>query len=301
MKLLPWIQLIRWQNLIMLLLVHLLLRYAVFPKFGVLPFLSNYQFLLLSLSCILVMAGGYILNDVIDIRTDEINKPEKVIIDNGIGIPSAKIAYVILSMAGLSLGLYLSHLTGITVNFLWHPITVLLLMIYSKYLKNSFLYGNLLISILIFISIVIIACFDLLPGTNAVNPNDTRIVFNLIFTFGAFAFLLTLLREISKDAEDIEGDRITGSNTLPVRYGFKTTNRVLGFAGIATCILILILSFNNSALSPFFFLYLIFAVILPLVYFMYQVKNNSRAIDYSKSSLFLKLIMLSGTLSLLFV
>jgi len=40
---------------------------------------------------------------------------------------------------------------------------------------------------------------------------------------------------------------------------------------------------------------------LPLVYFVYQVKNNARAIDYSKSSLFLKLIMLTGTLSLLFV
>jgi 4-hydroxybenzoate polyprenyltransferase len=247
------------------------------------------------------MAGGYILNDIIDIRTDKINKPEKVIIDNSIGIPGAKIAYVILSMAGLSLGLYLSHLTGKTVNYFWHPVTVLLLIIYSIYLKNSFLYGNLLISFLILIGIVIIACFDLIPATTELNPNNPGIVLNLIFTFGAFAFLLTLLREISKDAEDIEGDLITGSNTLPLRYGFKTTNKVLGFAGIATCILILTLSFNNRVLSPFFFLYLIFAVILPLVYFVYQVKNNASAKDYRKSSLFLKLIMLTGMLALLFV
>jgi len=301
MKLLPWIQLIRWQNLIMLLLVHLLLRYVVFPKYGVLPFLSNYQFLLLSLSCILVMAGGYILNDIIDIRTDKINKPEKVIIDKSIGIPSAKIAYFILSSAGLALGLYLGILTGKTVNYLWHIVTVLLLIIYCKYLKNSFLYGNLLISLLIFISIVIIACFDLIPGTNAVNPNNTRVVYNLIFTFGAFAFLLTLLREISKDAEDIEGDRITGSNTLPLRYGFRTTNRVLGITGISTCILILFLSLKSSSLSNSFFLYLVLGTVLPLLYFVYQLKNNTRAKDYSKSSLFLKLIMLTGTLSLLFV
>jgi len=301
MKLLPWIQLIRWQNLIMLLLVHLLLRYTVFPKYGVSPYLSSNQFLMLSLSCMLVMAGGYILNDIIDIRTDRINKPEKIIIDNRIGISSAKIAYVILSITGLALGLYLSHLTGKTVNYLWHPVTVLLLIIYSIYLKNSFLFGNLLISLLIFISIVIIAWFDQIPGTNAVNPNNTRIVFNLIFTFGAFAFLLTLLREICKDAEDIEGDRITGSNTLPVRYGFKTTNRVLQITGITTCILILFLSSKSSSLSTSFFLYLVLTTILPLLSFVYQVKNNSRAKDYSKSSLFLKLIMLTGMLALLFV
>ncbi len=301
MKLLPWIQLIRWQNLIMLLLVHLLLRFSVFPKYAVDSFLSSYQFVLLSLSCMFVMAGGYILNDIIDIRTDKINKPKRVIIDNSISTSSAKIAYGILSLSGLCLGLYLASLTGKTVNYLWHPITVLLLILYSIYLKNCFLYGNLLISLLLFISIIIIPFFDLFTGDAQVNLKQNKVVFNVLLTFGIFAFLLTLLREIIKDAEDVEGDRITGSNTLPVRYGFKTTNKVLGITGGATCILILFLSFNNSSLASNFFLYLFLAVVLPLLYFVYQVKNNCIAKDYRKSSLFLKIIMLTGTLALLFV
>ncbi len=301
MKLLPWIKLIRWQNLIMLLLVHLLLRFAVFPKFGVVPFLSSKQFLLLSISCILVMAGGYIVNDIIDISTDKINKPEKVIIEKSISISSAKIAYILLSVTGLSIGLYLGSLTGKTVNYLWHPVTFLLLIIYSKYLKNSFLYGNILIGLLIFISMILIPFFDLFPGGDPVNPKQDQAIFNVVLIFGIFAFMLTLLREISKDAEDVSGDRITGSNTLPVRYGFKTTNKVLGITGIATCILILILSIKYSSFPPVFFLYLFLAAVLPLLFFVYQVRNNTMAKDYSKSSLFLKVIMLTGMLALLFV
>lgn len=301
MKIGPWLQLIRWQNLIMLLLVHLLLRFSLFPKYSIVPFLSTFQFLLLSLSCLFIMAGGYIINDVFDVSTDTINKPEKVIIDRSISAKIAKIAYVILSLAGLAIGVYLSFFVGKPINYLWHIITVLLLIIYSKYLKNSFLSGNILIGLLLFISIAIIAFFDLTPETNPGNSNNRLVVFKIVLSFGAFAFLLTLLREISKDAEDVEGDRLTGSDTLPVRLGFKITNKVLIITGITTCILIFVFALMNYPLYTSLFFYLLIAVIMPLFYFVYQVKSNRAPKEYKKSSLFLKMIMLTGMMGILFV
>ncbi|MDZ7615152.1 MAG: geranylgeranylglycerol-phosphate geranylgeranyltransferase [Flavobacteriaceae bacterium] len=301
MKIGPWLQLIRWQNLIMLLLVHLLLRFSLFPKYSILPFLSTSKFFLLSLSCMLIMAGGYVINDIFDVRTDTINKPEKVIINKSISVSLAKIAYAILSLAGLAIGLYLSFFVGKTINFLWHPLTVLLLVIYSKYLKYSFLSGNILIGLLLFISIIIIAFFDLIPGINPGTSSNSLVVFKYVLSFGTFAFLLTLLREVSKDAEDVEGDRLTGSDTLPVRFGFKITNKVLMITGITTCILIFIFSLKNYTLHTFLFLYLLIAAIMPLLYFVYLVKSNSTKTDYKKSSLFLKVIMLTGMLGILFV
>lgn len=301
MKIVPWLQLIRWQNLIMLLLVHLLLRFSLFPKYSVIPFLSTFQFLLLSLSCMLIMAGGYVINDIFDVRTDTINKPEKVLIDRSISASNAKIAYVILSLAGLAIGAYLSLFSGKTINYLWHPITVLLLITYSKYLKNSFISGNILIGLLIFISIAIIAFFDLIPEINPGSSSNRLVVFKFVLSLGFFAFLLTLLREISKDAEDVEGDSLTGSDTLPVRLGFKITNKVLMIMGIATCVLIFIFSLINYVLHTSLFFYLLIAAVMPLLYFVFQVKSNEAAKEYKKSSLFLKIIMLTGMLGIFFV
>lgn len=301
MKIGPWLQLIRWQNLIMLLLVHLLLRFSLFPEYSIAPYLNTSQFLLLSLSCMLVMAGGYIINDIFDVSTDTFNKPDKVIINRSIPASVAKIAYAMLSLAGLALGAYLSFFVEYSINFVWHPLTVLLLIIYSKYLKNSFLSGNILIGLLIFISIAIIAFFDLIPGINTENANNNLLVFKYVLSFGAFAFLLTLLREISKDAEDVVGDRLTGSDTLPVRFGYKITNKVLMTIGIATCMLIFIFAIRNFSLHTSLFFYLLIAAIMPLLYFVYLVKSNSLPIDYKKSSLFLKVIMLTGMLGILFV
>ena len=42
--------------------------------------ISKFEFILLVFSCMLIAAGGYVINDVEDVRIDQINKPEKIII-----------------------------------------------------------------------------------------------------------------------------------------------------------------------------------------------------------------------------
>ena len=80
------LQLIRWKNLVIAGGTVLLTKYAIFePAINTLfPFSSSslnfIETLLLAISVMSIAAGGYIINDINDIKTDQINKPEKVII-----------------------------------------------------------------------------------------------------------------------------------------------------------------------------------------------------------------------------
>src|SRR5690349_23745541 len=44
----------------------------------------DFNFFLLCLSTVLIAAGGYIINDYYDVKIDFINKPERVVVGNGI-------------------------------------------------------------------------------------------------------------------------------------------------------------------------------------------------------------------------
>jgi 4-hydroxybenzoate polyprenyltransferase len=77
----PFLQLIRYKNLFMVVLTMVLTKYALIHSFIEKSNLSNLEFCLLSLSVLLIAAGGYIINDIIDIEADRVNKPKKVFID----------------------------------------------------------------------------------------------------------------------------------------------------------------------------------------------------------------------------
>ena len=70
-------QLIRYKNLLMVLLTMILTKYALINSFISDPSLTSIDFIILSLSILFITAGGYIVNDLYDIEADTINKPLK--------------------------------------------------------------------------------------------------------------------------------------------------------------------------------------------------------------------------------
>jgi 4-hydroxybenzoate polyprenyltransferase len=76
-------QLVRWKNLLIAGGTILLTKYAIFePAINTLfpfssPSLNLIETLLLAISVMTIAAGGYIINDINDIKTDLINKPKK--------------------------------------------------------------------------------------------------------------------------------------------------------------------------------------------------------------------------------
>ncbi len=216
-------KLVRLKNLIIIALTQLLIKFSLINPFLDDLMLSNNQFYLLVLATVFITASGYIINDIYDVRTDKINK--KQIIGKSINSRSAIAWYIFLNLIGLSLGCYIAYLVRKPFFSLIFIYCIFTLWTYSKSMKSSFLLGNLQVSFLTSLSIFNVALFDIIP--NGINKtNGEMMIFRIILIYAAFAFITTLIREIIKDLEDMEGDKEINAKTLAITYGIKRTKWV---------------------------------------------------------------------------
>ncbi len=192
------------------------------------------DYFLLVLSTLFIAAAGNVINDYFDIKSDQINKPNKLIISTYISTHKAQVFYWILNILALLIGAYLS----IHKHTFWYIsiniATILLLFYYSYCLKKIFFIGNIVVAFLT--SLVIILCgiyFNTLSNRNLnlFLDNCNLILLNNVFIHWKdilfknnnylmiliyFSFFLNLCREIIKDIEDIKGDLLLNAKTIPI-------------------------------------------------------------------------------------
>ena len=286
-----FLKLIRYKNLFMVLLTMVLTKYALIHSLIGKTYLSNLDFSILVLSVLLITAGGYIINDIYDIETDRVNKPNKVFINNNISKKNAWSYYHIFSLIGLFLSTYLTYKNLEVFHFLYFLGTVLLLFIYSKFLKQQVLIGNLIIAFFCSLIIWITYSFNGLMFAN-------KMVFFIIISYILFSFSTTLIREIIKDIEDINGDLKIKAKTLPIIIGRKRASKVaFFFTSFLLIFLLIVLQYLKN--KHLFLGYGIVFILLPLLYFMYKLWFAETKEDFSKLSSLMKIIMLFGILSML--
>lgn len=108
-----FLNLIRWKNLLMIALVQYLIKYALllpfFESHSVITTLKPLGFFILVMATIFIAAGGYVINDIYDIETDKVNKPDKTIVGKHISEKNALYLFIILNVIGVGLGFYLSN------------------------------------------------------------------------------------------------------------------------------------------------------------------------------------------------
>lgn len=238
------------------------------------------RFFLLVVSTVSIAAAGYIINDYYDIKIDLINKPDRVIIGKGITRRYAILYHTLLSLFGVAVGTYLNWKIGL-LNFG----AAFLLWWYSNNLKRQPLVGNMVVSLLTALAIVIV---DALYKTG--DP--------LIFIYGAFAFFITLIREIIKDMEDLKGDDTFGCKTLPIIWGMRKTKSFIYGVLLAFSITVVLLDVFIVDLPEYYFLACLFTPLLILFYMLVRADTKK---DYTKLSTFCKLILLLGVLSMAFL
>jgi 4-hydroxybenzoate polyprenyltransferase len=110
-----------------------------------------------------------------------------------------------------------------------------------------------------------------------------------------------LLREIVKDAEDMEGDKIMNMNTLPILIGKKKTNKFIFTLSFLPLILVTNYSFQNFSDVPLTLAYMLVVVLIPLLYFMTKILYAKSKKEYAFASKLLKFIMLLGMLSIVLI
>ncbi len=303
-----YLKIIRLPNLAIIVLTQYLLRICIIGTYfgfsGVGPAMDEFNFFLLVLSTVLIAAGGYVINDIFDIKIDKINKPEKVLINNSIPVKVAYRFYYGLSIAGVLLGFYLAFVVQYFLLGFIFVATVLLLWYYSSKYQKTVLWGNLFISGLSAMVIIIVWLFelyalraDILTYTEVMK--QIRIISILVAAYALFAFLVSMIREITKDIEDMEGDISADYKTLPIKFGRKKAKLL---ANILIIISVLFLAYAQYYLYSkgimLVFWYLLVAVQPLFLFLLYSsVKAESKE-DFHFLSSACKIIMVAGILSM---
>lgn len=295
-----FLQLIRYKNLLLLALMQLIIRFGYLEQIHIPLSLFYWQYALLILATVLIAAGGYVINDIFDQETDQHNKPNKVIIGTFISETTAYSIYAALTIAGVACGFVLS-------NSISHPnfailfvLIATLLYIYASTIKQIAVIGNILIAALLAFSVIIIGIFDIFPNTFESNQQQMALAFSILLDYAKFAFFINLVREMIKDIEDIEGDKIQEMKTLPIIIGtIKTTKIAFILLLVPTLYLFYYLNqylFSNNLYYGIF--YLMILVIAPIILCLIRIWNAKEKKDFRQISIILKWIIFFGILSI---
>ena len=303
-----FLRLVRYPNLVFIALTQCLFYYFIqLPSYNnngnvLLPQLGQYDFFLLLISSVVIAAGGYIINDYFDMDIDNVNKPHKLVIGKWISRRWAMLFHMLLSFLGLFLtalvAMHINNLLLLVFNF----ISVVLLLFYSTTFKKKLLIGNVIISLLTawVVGVLFVAEIKLADSSYMrQNQEVLERIYKYMLVYAGFAFMVSLVREVIKDLEDILGDKKYGCTTMPIVWGVNAS-KIYAAIWIVVLMGLLLALFFYSILNGWFWLQslLAIALFLFLVVILVYIKNAKTSKDYASISQKIKLLMLAGILSM---
>jgi len=294
-----YLNLIRYKNLLIIALTQICIKYGLFVPLKINLALSDFQFSLLVLSTLFIAAAGNIINDIYDVKIDKINKPEKVIIGKKITEAKANKLYIFLNIVGVVLGFYIANSIDKPSFAAIFIIISALLYIYSSQLKGVLFFGNLIISLLVAISLLIMVVFDILPAIEFTITSMQIAASKVVLQYAFFVFFINFIREIVKDLEDINGDKNGGLNTIPIAIGRKRATILVFILSVLVTFFVILYMYMFLYSVQIMVLYFLFLILAPLLYFCIKAWSAENKKDYYKLSIILKIILVMGLFSML--
>lgn len=300
---LAFLKLIRLQNLLIIAFTQYMIRWCLlYPLLTLHDFelqLSNFQFFLLVLSTVMIAAAGYIINDYFDVAIDRVNKPERLVIDKGVKRRVAMGLHTLINIIAVLIALYVSYLAGSMKLIIIHILCAAGLWFYSTTFKRQFLIGNIMISLFTALVPMIVGLYELMPVqkiySEMIDETSLNEEWKYVFGIAFFAFITTLVREIIKDMEDVEGDERYGCKTMPIVLGIKTSKNITISLAIVTMIFLVYfqtIRWSNGNLVGACYIGL--ALQVPFIYLIYRIITAKGKKDFKVSGNVAKLIMLLG-------
>ena len=305
----PYLQLLRVGNLTFVaILLYVMEKWVATPllqleQFGEL--MPWWILTLLIVSVVGIAAGGYVINDYFDVKIDRINRPDNLVVTRIISRDAAMNLFYGLTAVGVIAGTVVAWWAHSWTLLFTYVVIPGLLWFYSASYKRMFLVGNLVVAFASAIVplLVAIANADYLHHLYQNALAYSPIVGELyVWTggFAAFAFLLTLVREIVKDIEDIEGDREMECRTLPIVWGDKVAKIIATLLLMAIAILIVYMLF---AVLPFSHewkslptRYVVFGLIVPILCSIVLLWAANSRTEYHRVQTIIKFAMFMGML-----
>lgn len=266
-----YIEILRPTNAVMASIAVLLM--------AVISHVYNLNILLGALAVCIATGAGNTINDYYDYEIDRINKPDRPIPSGRISLDNALYYSLLLFAVASVIGFYISIPNGITVI-----VCSAIMIVYAYDFKKRCLIGNLTVSILTGLTFVF----------GGLITNDLYVSIILAF----FAFLMTLSREIIKDCEDIEGDKLEGAHTLPIAYGKENSIKLAFIVNILTCILTPLL-YVYGLFSHYYMIVVLIADVIFIYSGVLSIKCQEKDCLH-KVSKYMKIAMLVAFISFIF-
>ncbi len=301
-----FLQLVRWPNLLFIGITQMLFVYSIVHPLiysaGAVPNVRGEYFVLLVTASILIAAAGYIINDYFDLNIDQVNKPGKLVVAKVISRRWVIFWHLLLSAIGIGIGFYIDWFTRVRFLGFANIICVALLFIYSISLKKRMLVGNVVISAMTAWVILVIGWCE---TSNLIQPallgSYTERITRISFLYAGFAFVISLIREVIKDMEDIEGDRRFGCRTMPIVLGINATKVFVAVWLVVLASALSIVQFYALVIQWWWSAaYSVLLIIIPLIYAFKFLFKSSNPDDYNRLSSIIKAIMFTGILSMIF-
>ena len=305
----PYLQLLRVGNLTFVaILLYVMEKWVATPllqleQFGEL--MPWWILTLLIVSVVGIAAGGYVINDYFDVKIDRINRPDNLVVTRIISRDAAMNLFYGLTAVGVIAGTVVAWWAHSWTLLFTYVVIPGLLWFYSASYKRMFLVGNLVVAFASAIVPLLVAIANadylhhLYQNALAYSPIIGELY---VWTggFAIFAFLLTWVREIVKDIEDIEGDREMECRTLPIVWGDKVakiiaTILLVVIATLIVYILFAVLPFSHEWKSlPT--RYVVFGLIVPILCSIILLWAANNRTEYHRVQTIIKFAMFMGML-----
>ncbi len=303
MRLISVIQLSRPVNLLIVALTMYIARYVVLKevlsKCGIDTLaLSGLHFSALVLSALLVTAAGNVINDYFDQRVDKINRPNRLIVGKEITRKHAILIHQGLNATALVLVVWVAQRNNFWGILIFPLSTTFLLWWYSPVFKKKPFVGNLIVAICTALVPVFAVIYDMqlmsdqLKAISYANGTLYSYTWWWIAGIASFAFVLTMIREVVKDAQDELGDRSEHYQTIPILWGMQRTKRyivgwiIIFFAMVVACALRITNRYDFALLAGF--------LVLPMILALFRVYTAKQPSDFAKVSRWIKVVMIGG-------
>ena len=297
-----YLRLARPLNLIIVMLtqwlVHVIITQTISPV-GITPVLNGILFPLFLMCTICLAAGANVINDILDIKVDQINR-NKNVVDKLITKTAAWIFYAVLSIIGFIISIYIGLEINRPLLILIYPVVLGTLYLYSSKFKGIPLLGNIIVALFCaFVPGMIwfgewVAIQQLLPQQVLFHEQ----LIYILSGFTIFSFMANLVRELVKDIEDFNGDHQMGIQTFPVAYGIPRAKIFAMFNMMITLLLVVMWWYMGKPEEGSSRIHML--SLLPLVFPPLIVMNHLRKIPNPLSiklaSYWLKVYMVFGIL-----
>ena len=181
--------------------------------------------LLAVIAAFLITGGGNVMNDVVDVGTDKINKPHRPLPSGKITRKKTVVLFVVVTAIGLLLSL------AVNPNFfLIALINVAVMVLYPLAFKRLPVIGNL--------SVAYLSSSTFLAAGLLVF-DFTTLWTSPVALLAAISFLGTFSRELMKSIEDMKGDAAVRLRTLPIVTGEKAARTLAYLSLLAACAILL--------------------------------------------------------------